>query len=62
LSAAKKRINLIVEDEVFKALTDLAKKRATSVANVCHDLLLAALDQSSKPTTTAAKESPATKK
>lgn len=44
MPTAKKRINLTVEDEVFKSLSEIAKREKTSVASVSHLLLEKALE------------------
>lgn len=44
MPTAKKRINLTVEDDVFKSLNEIAKKEKTSVASVSHILLEKALE------------------
>jgi predicted DNA-binding protein len=44
MPTAKKRINLTVEDEVFKNLKQLAEKENTSVAHISHVLLERALE------------------
>lgn len=44
MPTAKKRINLTVEDEVFRSLNEIAKKEKTSVASVSHILLEKALE------------------
>ncbi len=44
MPTAKKRINLTVEDEVFRSLSEIARKEKTSVASVSHLLLEKALE------------------
>lgn len=44
MPTAKKRINLTVEDDIFKSLSEIAKKEKTSIASVSHLLLEKALE------------------
>lgn len=44
MPTAKKRINLTVEDDVFRSLNEIAKKEKTSIASVSHLLLEKALE------------------
>jgi hypothetical protein len=44
MPTAKKRINLTVDDDVFRSLDRIARKKKTSIANISHLLLEKALE------------------